>query len=151
MSEAPPKRHPRRSWPFLEAEMRNQFMSVPPPRSQAPEDDVPERLPYSTWDLPSWQVEIVDRFPLLYRCPEVGGEDYCHLANGFACGQEWAPVICAMSEIAQALVSALRGSVQPEARITVADVTEADGTLRWRINANIAPPFLDFLYDYFRG
>lgn len=151
MSKAPPRRRPRRSWLNLEAEMRNRFLSGPPSPLRADADDGEERLPYSSRDLPQWQVAIVDRFPLLYRCPEVGRGDYCHLANGFTCGQEWAPVICAMSEMAQALVSALRGSVQADARITVADVTEADGMLRWRINANIAPPFLDFLDDYFRG
>jgi hypothetical protein len=51
--------------------------------------------------------------------------------------------------MAEALVSALRGSVQANARITVADVTEADGMLRWRINHNLPPPFAGFLRDYF--
>jgi len=138
---------PKRAWPHLEAEMRNHFQSGPPPPLLARDGD--QRLPYSTQDLPAWQVEIIDRFSLLYRCPAVGRADYCHLQDGFACGQEWVPVIRDMSEMAEALVRALRSSVQPEAKIAVAEVIEVNGCLRWRINYNIPPPFRDFIHDYF--
>ena len=56
-----------------------------------------------------------------------------------------------MSEMAEPLVRALRSSVQPDARIEVAEVIEVDGMLRWRIRANLFPPFRDFLDDYFKG
>jgi hypothetical protein len=90
-----------------------------------------------------------DRFPLLYQCPEVGRGDYCHLRNGFACGEEGVLEIQDMSEMAEALVCALRISVQAEASITVAEIIEVDGVLRWRINHNLHTPFADFLRDYF--
>ena len=136
MSKIPSNRPGLRSWPFLEAEMRNHFLSGPPPPLQADAGDGEKRLPYSSADLPAWEVDIIDRFPLLYRSDEVGRDDYCHLRNGFDCAEEWAPVIRDMSETAEALVRALRGSVQPEAKIAVAEVIEVDGALRWRINHN---------------
>ena len=130
--------------------MRNRFLSGPPPPLRADAEDGEERLSYSSVDLPAWQVALIDRFPLLYRCPEVGRDDYCHLRKGFACGQEWAPVIRDMSEMADALVRALRSSVQLDARIAVIDVIEVDGALRWRINTNLTQPFREFLNDYFK-
>ena len=127
--------------------MRNHFLSGPPLPLLA--DDGDQRLPYSSANLPTWQIDLLDRFPLLYRCPEVGRDDYCHLRTGFTCSQEWAVVIRDMSEVAEALVHALRSSVQPEAKIAVAEVIEVDGALRWRINHNFPPPFRDFIHDYF--
>ncbi len=150
MSKAPSNRPRSRSWPHLEAEMRNHFLSGAPSLLRADAGDREESLPYSSLDLPAWQIDLIDRFSLLYRCPEVGRDDYCHLRNGFACGQEWAPVIRDMSEMADALVRALRSSVQLDARIAVIDVIEVDGALRWRINTNLTQPFREFLNDYFK-
>jgi hypothetical protein len=129
--------------------MRNHFLSGPPLPSRVDDGDGEERLPYSSLDLPAWQIDLIDRFPLLFRCPEVGRDDYCHLRNGFDCAEEWEPTIRDMSAMAEALVRALRSSVQPEARIAIAEVYEEDGMLRWRINTNLTQPFLGFLQDYF--
>lgn len=140
---------PKRAWPRLEAEMRNHFPSYPSSHSQAGISEALERLPYSTRDLPAWQIDLIDRFPLLYRCPEVGRDDYCHLSAGFNCSQEWAPAIREMSAMAEALVRALRGSAHSDARFTVAEVSEVEGRLRWTINTNLFQPFLGFIHDYF--
>ena len=128
--------------------MRNHFLSGPALPLLA--DDGDQRLPYSSADLPIWQIDLIDRFPLLYRCDEVGREDYCHLRTGFTCSQDWAVVIRDMSEMAEALVRAVRSSAQPGARFTVAEVSEEDGgMLRWRINTNLRQPFLGLITDYF--
>ena len=129
--------------------MRNHFLSELPPPLRADAGSSEQRLPYSTQDLVAWQVEIVDRFPLLYRCEEVGREDYRHLRNGFSCAEHWAVVIRDLSEMAEALVRALRSSVQPDDRLTIAEISEEDGMLRWRINTNLRQPFLGLIHDYF--
>jgi hypothetical protein len=141
---------PKRAWPRLETEMRNHFLSELPQPLPADAGSGEQRLPYSTRDLVAWQVEIVDRFPLLYRCEEVGREDYCHLRNGFSCGEQWAVVIRDLSEMAEALVRAVRSSAQPGARFTASEVSEKEGgMLRWRINTNLRQQFLGLITDYF--
>ncbi len=136
MSKAPSNRP--RSWPNLEAEMRNHFLSEPPPPVPSASSDGGWRLPYSSLDLPAWQVDLIDRFPLLYRCPEVGRDDFCHLRNGFDCGQERVPMIEAFSRVALTHLQALRDSVQPNARIEVSEVSFEHGKLQWRFTDNLS-------------
>jgi hypothetical protein len=138
MSEASSNRPRFRSWPNLEAEMRNHFLSEPSPSLRADTGDGEHRLPYSSLDLPAWQVDLIDRFPLLYRCPEIGRDDYCHLPTGFDCVQAQAPMIEAFSRVASTHLQVIRASVQPNARIEVSEVSLEHGKLRWRFTDNLS-------------
>jgi hypothetical protein len=114
-----------------------------------------EKINRHGW-LPSWQREIIVRYPLIYTVPSrqhleyyarfpkerPAPDDYCNLRYGFECLEGWAGLIEELSATATSLVQALRAfGFHGDAQISPLIVKEKLGTFRWQGEAILLPPF----------
>ncbi len=112
--------------------------------------------PFTTFNLPKWQLEIIHHYPTLYLkgtprilASDPDQEDSCHLRYGFECDAGWAALIREISDVAVSLVRVLRAfGFQGDARITPCVVKEKMGNLRWQFVHNLLPPFGELFRAY---
>ena len=129
----------------LELEVLNHYPSygsVPPIDAPAGAQNDCSLSPYRSGNLPDWETNIINHFPLLYRSEEnVGFEDYTHLVFGFQVDEKWAGVLRQMSEFGTRMVQMLRTSgSQPDARIAIVRVRDSHGRLHIEANNNLRAP-----------
>jgi hypothetical protein len=111
--------------------------------------------------LPDWQIELIDKYPLIYReydksieeCLRETGEPYsqpyCNLRHGFEFLQGWRDLADEFSETTTKLVQCLRAGIQKDAYIHSFIFKEKFGTLRWQGRNNLMEPFRE-LFDLYK-
>jgi hypothetical protein len=112
--------------------------------------------PFTTSNLPKWQLEIINQYPSLYLERDSGTPAIdldqgspCHLRYGFECDAGWAALIREVSDVAVSLVRVLRAfGFQGDVRIVPCVVKEKLGALRWQAVHNLLPPFRELFQAY---
>jgi hypothetical protein len=112
--------------------------------------------PFTTSNLPKWQLEIINQYPSLYLerdpgTPAIGLDQGspCHLRYVFECDAGWAALIREVSDVAVSLMRVLRSvGFQGDARIIPCVVKEKLGGLRWQAVHNLLSPFRELFQAY---
>lgn len=115
-------------------------------------------------ELKPWELAIVDKYPLIYREPSeqlrnwfdeeafntlIKDPNFSNLRYGFEFEEGWAKLVDEFSQMAQDLVTRLRGcGIQQDAYIHSCIFKEKYGELTWQGDNNLIEPFRTLFRSY---